>query len=206
MRLGLLFSQFLLVFILGFYLNKLKIYEKIMNYKMALFAVPLVVVFSFDFSGLFNYDNMLETFKALLYWNSRIIVLTSGLVLLVLLFLRKIKIPKNGFAKQIASRSAFIYLAEPLISFIILTYLFMEPDATLFVNGIAFYAYQIVRVIVLLILVPLGFMAFKKLYQKKGLSTNRFTSIRVPWVKHFNLIRRLYSQDMASQVKREREP
>ena len=85
----------------------------------------------------------------------------------MLLFLRKIKIPKNGFAKQIASRSAFIYLAEPLISYIILTYMFMKPDTFIFINGTEFYIYNAVRVVVLLVLVPLGFMALKKLYQKR---------------------------------------
>jgi hypothetical protein len=167
MRLGELFSLFLLVFIFGFFINKFKIYEKIMNFKMAFFAIPLVAVFSLDLSSYFTYNNAVEAFKAQLYWNGRCIILTIGLVLLVLLFLRKIKIPKNGFAKQIASRSAFIYLSEPFISFMILTYVFGKPDNFFFASGIEFYIYQVVRVAVLLVVVPLGLMGWKKLYKNR---------------------------------------
>lgn len=167
MKLGQLFSQFFPVFIFGFFTNKFKIYDRIMSFKMAFFAIPLVAFFSFDLSGLFTYNNEVETFKALLYSDGRSILLTVSLVLLALLFLRKISLPRNGFAKQIAFKSTFIYLSEPFISFVILTYGFMEPDGFLFAGGVMFYLYQVVRIVVLLVAVPLGFMAWKKFNQKR---------------------------------------
>jgi hypothetical protein len=167
-RFGQLFSQFLLVFIFGFYVHKFKIYDRILNFKMAALVIPLVIFFSFDFSGLFTYANVVGGFESQLYFNVRSIVLTLGLVLLALLFLRKMKVPKNGFAKQIASRSAFIYLLEPFISYLILTYIFGASDSFFLYGGIEFYAYQAVRVVVLLFGLPLVFIAWKK-YHKTGL-------------------------------------
>jgi hypothetical protein len=149
-----------------------------MTYKMALFAIPLVLLFSVDLSGFFNYNSELEALKALLYFTGRSIILTTGLVLLTLLFLRKIGIPQNGFAKQVARRSAYIYLLEPVISFIILTYVFMKPDNLFFADGIEFYIYQAVRIVVLLVIVPLGFMGFRKIYPKRTPSQVTTTSGR----------------------------
>jgi hypothetical protein len=167
-RLGQLFSQFLLVFIFGFYVSKFKIYDRIMNFKMAALVIPLVIFFSFNFSGLFTYANVVSGFESQLYFNIRSIVLTLGLVLLALLFLRKIKVPKNGFAKQIATRSAFIYLLEPFISYLILTYIFGASDSFILDGGIEFYAYQAVRVAVLLFGVPLVFIAYRKYHKSKS--------------------------------------
>jgi len=167
-RQGQLFSQFLLVFIFGFYMSKFKIYDRIMNYKMAALVIPLVIFFSFDFSGLFTYANVVAGFESQLYFNVRSIVLTLGLVLLALLLLRKIKVPKNGFAKQIATRSVFIYLLEPFISYLILTYIFGASDSFFLDSGIEFYAYQAVRVAVLLFGVPLVFIAYRKYRKTKS--------------------------------------
>ncbi len=165
-RLGLLFSQFFLVFMFGFWVNKLKIYEKIMSYKTAFFAIPLVLFFSVDLSGMFSYDNQVESLKALLYSNGRIMFLTMGLVLLALLFLRKIRIPKNGFVKFVASKSAFIYLGEAFVSFLLVTLLFGVTEIY-FAQGALFWTFQAVRVVVLLVLVPLGYKALKTSYQKR---------------------------------------
>ncbi len=167
LRLGALFTQFLLVFVFGFYVNKFHLYDRMMTYKMAVVAVPLVAFFSFDFLNYFTFDvTWLEDFEANLYFNARSIILTLGLVLLVLLFLRKVKVPKNGFAKKIASKSAFIYLSEPFISFLILAYGFGLPDAFL-ADGPVFYLYQAVRTVALLVGVPLAFMAWKKISQRR---------------------------------------
>jgi hypothetical protein len=161
-RLGQLFSQFLLVFMFGFFLNKLKVYDRFMSFKMAAIVISLVIFFSFDFSGFFTYTNITNAFQAQLYFNIRSIVLTLGLVLLTLLFLRKIRVPKNGFGKKIATKSAFIYLSEPFISFLILTYVFGASDGLVFDGGIGFIVYQTVRVVVLLLGVPFLFMAWEK--------------------------------------------
>jgi hypothetical protein len=167
MRLGQLFSEFLLVFVVGFWVNKLKIYTKIISFKMAYFAVPSVALFAFNFSSLFNYGNAVSAFMAYTYSFSRIIIFSLALVLLTLLFLRKTKVKQNSFIKLIASKSAYIYLAEPLISYAILRLVIGQPD--IFVaNGADFYIYLITRIVVLLVLLPLGFMAGTKLYQKRA--------------------------------------
>lgn len=161
-RLGELFTQFLLVFSFGFFINKLKLYEKILNYKMAAIAIPVVIFFAMDLTYLVSGNPWLSQ----LYFNLRTILLTAGLVLLSLLLLRKLHVPKNGFAQQIAKRSAYIYLAEPLISFAILSLIFNMPD-TFFASGPLFYLYQGVRIVMCIILVPLGFMLFRKNIKQK---------------------------------------
>ncbi|MCW4045180.1 MAG: acyltransferase [Candidatus Bathyarchaeota archaeon] len=173
LRLGELFSQFLIVFLVGFYVNKLNMYERIMNYKTAFLSILLVAVFSFDFSEFFNYSNPAEAFKASLYLDTRIIMLTMGLVLIMLLFFRKAGVGKNGFIKEISSRSAFIYLSEPFLSFLILSYLFNKPDNVLFTDGAEFYLYQVVRVLVFFVLIPFTGMALKKAYEKRNAANSR---------------------------------
>lgn len=80
LRLGALFSQFLLVFVFGFYVNKFHLYDRMMSYKLAAVALPLVVFFSFDFSNYFSFDvSALESFEANIYFNARSIILTLGL-------------------------------------------------------------------------------------------------------------------------------
>jgi fucose 4-O-acetylase-like acetyltransferase len=163
LRLGELFSQFLLVFAFGFYIHKLNLYEKILNYKMAAIAIPIVIFFAIDLTYLVSGNPWLSQ----LYFNLRTILLTTGLVLLSLLLLRKLHVPKNGYAQKIAKRSAFIYLAEPFISFVILSLVFSMPD-TFFASGPLFILYQGVRIVICIILVPLGFMLLKNIKQKNG--------------------------------------
>ncbi len=178
MRLGQLFSEFLLVFMVGFWVNKLKIYSKIMSSKMAYFAVPSATLFAFNFSSFFNYNNGVNAFDAFMYSDSRIIIFSIALVLLALLFLRKSKVRQNSFITLIASKSAFIYLAEPFISYAILRLVFGQTEI-FFADGTAFYFYQAVRIVVLLVLLPLGLMAGTQLYKKKGIcAINCFATIR----------------------------
>ena len=166
MRLGELFSEFLLVFMIGFWVNKLQIYSKIMSSKMAYFAVPSAAVFAFNFSSFFNYNTGVNAFDAYIYSDGRIIILSIALVLLTLLFVRKSKVPQNSFVKLIASHSAFIYLSEPFISYAILR-LVMGQTAIYVADGTTFYVFQAVRVVVLLVLLPLGIMAGTRLYLKR---------------------------------------
>ena len=93
------------------------------------------------------------------YFNCRSIMLTLSLVLLTLMILRKIKIPIHGLGKQMVDRSAFIYLSEPFISFVILNYVFGQMKC-FSINDIMFFIYQAARIVVLLIIIPLGFMAW----------------------------------------------
>jgi fucose 4-O-acetylase-like acetyltransferase len=50
LKLDSLFSQYLLVFVFGFYVSKFGLYQKLVSPKMAIVAVPLVAFFAFDFS------------------------------------------------------------------------------------------------------------------------------------------------------------
>jgi hypothetical protein len=160
MKLGKNFSQYLLVFTIGFWLSKLRIYEKVMRFRTAYVAVPLVALFSIDLSGLFNENTAIETLMSLLYSNARSIVLSLSVILLVLLFLRKIKIPKNRYVELIAETSIFIYLSEPFFSYGLRRYVFGQP-IIYFASGADFYLYVIMRGAILFVLLPLVYKVIK---------------------------------------------
>jgi hypothetical protein len=161
LKLDSLFSQYLLVFVIGFYVSKFGLYEKLVNPKMAFVAVPLVAFFAFDFSGYFNYNTILNALQAQLYFNCRSVLLTMGMVVLALIALRRVKMPVKGLAKQIADHSALIYLYEPFVSFLILNYGFGQGEI-LVADSLTFYLYQATRITVLLIAIPAGFMLWNK--------------------------------------------
>jgi fucose 4-O-acetylase-like acetyltransferase len=169
LKLGLLFSEFIFVFMIGFWINKLKLYQKVVSKKTAFFAVLLIVLLAYDLSNLFNFNSAVQAFKALVYTNIRIVGLSLSAVLLALLFLRKIEINKNRFVRRIARRSAFVYLSEPFISFLILHLMFQVPEIYVS-DGLLFIIYQFARVMVLLFLLPLFFIAVSD-YLKKRAST-----------------------------------
>jgi hypothetical protein len=153
LKLGLLFSQYFLVFMIGVWLNKLGLYEKVMGVKTALVTVPLIALFALDLSNLFTFDNATETLKAILYSNGRSIILSLSAVLLVLLLLRKLKFPRNRFVELITTTSIFIYLLDPFFGFVVSNYVFGQP--TMYVSaGVAFYLYLIARIFILLVLLP----------------------------------------------------
>ena len=176
LRIDALFNQYLLVFVFGFYINKFGLYEKLLNYKMAFVAVPIVAFFAVDLSSLFNYNTALNAFTAQLYFNCRSMMLGMGFVVLALIILSRIKVPVNGLARQIADHSAFIYLSEPFISFLILTYVFGMGEA-MFASGITFYLYQATRIVVLLFAIPLAFLAWQ--CRPKMMFANTMAKIRV---------------------------
>ena len=160
MKLGKDFSQYLLVFTIGFWLSKLRIYEKVMRFRTAYVAVPLVALFSIDLSGVFNENTAIETLMSLLYSNARSIVLSLSVILLVLLFLRKIKIPKNRYVELIAETSIFIYLSEPFFSYGLRRYVFGQP-IIYFASGADFYLYLIMRGAILFVGLPLVYKVIK---------------------------------------------
>jgi hypothetical protein len=143
---------------------------------MAFVAVPLVAFFAFDFSGYFNYNNILNAFQAQLYFNCRSVLLTMGLVVLALITLRKVKMPVRGLAKQIADHSALIYLYEPFVSFLILNYGFGQGQI-FFADSLTFYLYQATRITVLLIVIPAGFLLWNN--RKNLPSLNLFSRSRL---------------------------
>ena len=159
-KLGKDFSQYLLVFMIGFWLSKLKMYEKVMRFRIAYVAVPLVALFSVDLSGLFNVNTAIETLMSQLYSNGRSIILSLCVILLVLLFLRKIKIPKNRYVELIAETSIFIYLTEPFFSYVLRRYVFGQPEIY-FAAGADFYLYVIMRGAILFVLLPLVYKVIK---------------------------------------------
>lgn len=169
LKLDSLFSQYLLVFVFGFYISKFGLYEKLVRPKTALIAMPLVAFFIFDLSGYFNYNNILNALQAQIYFNCRSVLLTMGLVILALIVLRKIKMPIKGLGKQIADHSILIYLYEPFISFIILNYGFGQGEV-FFASGLMFYLYQATRITVLLVIIPFGFMLWSSRKRLAGVS------------------------------------
>ena len=160
-----LFSQYFLVFMIGVWFNKLGMYEKVMNFKTAVVTVPLVALFALDFSSLFTFNNTTEMLKALLYSNGRSMILSLSAILLVLLFLRKTRFPRNRFVELIATTSIFIYLLDPFFGFILSDYVFGQP--TVYVaDGAAFYLYQIARIFILFVLLPPAIKAIRGYIKK----------------------------------------
>ena len=161
LKLGLLFTQYFLVFMIGGWLNRLKLYEKVMNVRTAVVTVPLVVLFSFDFSSLFNFNNATNTLGALLYSNGRSIILSLSAVLLVLLVMEKSGFPRNRFVESVAATSIFIYLLDPFIAYLLSNYVFGQPTMFL-AAGADFYVYQVARIFILLALLPLVVNGIRK--------------------------------------------
>lgn len=165
LKLGLLFTQYFLVFMIGFWINKLKIYERAMSFKTVFIMAPLVALFSLDFSDLFSFNNTTEALEHLLYSNGRSIVLCLSAVLLVLFILRSLRVPRVRLVELAATTSVFIYLIEPFSSYMISNYVFQQPTIY-FAAGGQFYLYQITRIVVLLVLLPLMVKAVKNTPKK----------------------------------------
>ena len=166
LKLGLLFSQYFLVFMIGVWLNKLGIYSKVMSVKTAVVTIPLIALFALDLSYLFTFDTAVETLIALLYSNGRSIILTLSGVLLTLIILRKLKFQRNRFVELIAAASIFIYLLDPFFGFLLSNLVFAQP--TMYVSdGVAFYLYLIARIFILLILLPPVVNAIRCYVRKK---------------------------------------
>jgi surface polysaccharide O-acyltransferase-like enzyme len=172
MKLGQVFSQYFMVFMIGVWFNKFKMYERVMDFKLAYVAAPLFVFFLPNLSNLLTSSNATDTLSFLFYSNGRSIVLSVSAILLVLLFMRKLTFPRNRFVELIAATTVLIYLMEPFCSFILRSYIFGQFNIY-FSSGVEFYLYQIARVAVLLVLLPLAAKAFKNTYQKRFLLLNR---------------------------------
>ena len=165
MKLGQVFSQYFLVFIIGVWFNEFKMYERAINFKTAFVMFPLVAFFSLNFSNLFTFNNATEALKSLLYSNGRSVVLSLSAILLVLILLRKLKAPRNRFVELVATTSVLIYLIEPFASYMLRTTVFGQLTIY-FAAGAEFYLYQITRIAALLVLLPLVVKAIKN-YQPK---------------------------------------
>ena len=165
MKLGQVFSQYFLIFIIGGWFNEFKMYERFIKFKTAFVVFPLVAIFSLNLSNLFTFSNTTEALKALLYSNGRSVVLSLSAILLVLIILRKLKAPSNRFVELVATTSVLIYLIEPFASYILRTIVFGQLTIY-FAAGAEFYLYQIARIAALFVLLPLVVKAVKN-YQPK---------------------------------------
>jgi len=80
--------------------------------------------------------------------------------------LRKLEFPRNRFVELIAATSVLIYLMEPFCSYMLRRFIFGQT--TVYVaSGAEFYLYQIARVAVLLVILPLAVKTAKGAYQKR---------------------------------------
>jgi hypothetical protein len=189
MKPGQLFSQYFLVFMIGVWLNKLKMYKETLNFRTALAAVPLIALFSLDFSYLFTFNNAIQALQALLYSNIRSLILSLSAVFLVLIFLQKLKISRNRFVESIAMASIFIYLLDPILAYTVSYYVFGQPTMY-FTAGTEFYLYLTVRIFILLALLPLVVKAIRSYIKKpksskpqSGMAVQPRTSMLESYVK-----------------------
>jgi hypothetical protein len=159
-KLGLEVSQYLLVFTVGFWLNKLRMYDRLLSFKTAYVAAPLAALFSIDFSSLFNTINASQTFLSLLYFTGRSVILSICVIVLVLTFLRKLSFPYLQYIELIAKVSIFIYLTEPIVSYAIRLSVFGQTTIY-FASGADFYIYIAIRIAVLFIALPLVLKVIK---------------------------------------------
>lgn len=182
LKFGLLFTQYFLVFMIGFWLNKFRIYERVLRFRTVIIMAPLVALFSVDVSDWFSFNSATEALEHLLYSNVRSIVLSLSAVLLVLLILRRSRIPRVHLVELIAAASAFIYLIEPLSSYLISNYVFQQ-STIYFASGGQFYIYQIMRIGVLLVLLPFMVKAVKNTPRKLTLAVKNEPQPSAPYYR-----------------------
>ena len=177
LKLGQVFSQYFLIFIFGFWLNKFSKYEKITKTKISLILIPLIVLFSIDFSNFFSYETTIEALKYLLYSNGRSVIFSLSAILLVLLILRKIKIPRNSFVEWISRISILIYFLDPFFGYVISNYVFMKSNIT-FQNGLIFWYFILLRIVVLFFILPFILSSLNKLLGRNQLL------VKIKKIKH----------------------
>jgi surface polysaccharide O-acyltransferase-like enzyme len=187
MKLGQVFSQYFLVFMIGVWFNEFKMYERIMNFKAAYVAVPLFAVFLPSLSTLFTANNAADALTFFVYSHGRSIILSLSAIFLVLLLLRKLVFPRNRFVELIAATSVVIYLMEPFCSYLLRSYVFGQTTIY-FASGLDFYLYQILRITVLLVLVPLVVKAAKTTYQNHLIPLS-------PNFRFFNVLKNKFAKD-----------
>ncbi len=154
-KLGWAFSQYLLVFMTGFWLNKCDACDKIVKSNALVIVFMFTIIFfSVNLSYFFVSNNLIEILKYQLYVNTRTFALSLSVIFLAAHFIRT-RVRGNRFITLIAKQSLLIYLVEPLVSTFASNYIFNKP--TLYaVTGLEFYSFQLVRFALLFILLPLA--------------------------------------------------
>jgi len=170
LRLGQVFSQYFLIFIVGFWLNKFSLYEKVTKLRIGLIMVPLVALFSIDLSNFFNFNTTTEALKYLLYSNGRSIIFSLSTVILVLIILKRLNVPNNRFVEWIATISILVYFMDPLFNYLISNYVFGQP-VIYFVEGLEFWFYILFRIGALFVMLPITIKVINNLFIRIRLSS-----------------------------------
>ncbi len=179
-KLGLVFNQFFLVFMLGFWLRKFGLYERLLGVKTALIAVPLFAIFWFDISHLLAFKNFLESLTFYLYFNVRSMILALS-VIFVFLAIVKGRLHSNTIIESIAKVSILIYLSEPFISYLLRSLIFGGELHIYLSETDDFIIYQGLRIFILFGVYPLIYLVFKKrgffekISHKLNLNGSRFS-------------------------------
>jgi hypothetical protein len=156
------FSQYILVFMFGYFINKLKIYPKIVNLKAAVLAVPVLLLFSFDITSMFNTGNLFGNLGGNIYFSLRSVALGLSVIIISLFLMRKGKLSSNRLIDSIAKLSIIIYLSEAFVSYLLRTLFFGGQLEILLSNMTQFIAYEAVRFVILFLLFPLVYILIKK--------------------------------------------
>jgi fucose 4-O-acetylase-like acetyltransferase len=160
-KLGLVFNQFFLVFMLGFWLRKFGFYERLVGVKTALLAVPLFALFWFDISNLLSFKSFFESLAFYLYFNVRSMILALS-VIFVFLTIAKGRLHSNTIIESIAKVSILIYLSEPFISYLLRSIIF-GGDLHIYLSETEdFILYQALRIFILFGVYPLLYFVGKK--------------------------------------------
>jgi surface polysaccharide O-acyltransferase-like enzyme len=161
LKLGIVFSQFFLVFMFGFWLNKFCLYERLVRFKILFLAIPLFVLFWFDFSSTISFSSPLSSLEHYLYFNIRSMILGLS-VIFIFLTLVKGRLSANKVIESIAKVSLLIYLSEPFVSYLLRNLIFGGQLHIYFSDTDHFILYQAVRIAFLFGLLPLLYVAAKK--------------------------------------------
>ncbi|MCW4017687.1 MAG: acyltransferase [Candidatus Bathyarchaeota archaeon] len=160
-KLGLVFNQFFLVFMIGFWLRKFGLYERLVGFKTALLAIPLFALFWFNISSMFSLQGFLNSFAYYLYFNVRSMILGLS-VIFVFLAIAKGRLHNNTIIESIAKVSILIYLSEPFISYLLRNLIFGGELHIYLSETEDFILYQALRLFILFGVYPLLYVAGKK--------------------------------------------
>jgi hypothetical protein len=164
-KLDIRFSQYILVFMFGFWLNKFNIFQKIAGHKIAVATVPFFVLFLFDAPSFFNTSNLLSSLGYYIYFNVRSIALSLSII--IILFSYRDRFTSNKLIDSIAKISILIYLSEAFVSYVIRNQFFNGQLDILVSNTPQFISYEAARVCILFLFFPLIYVLVRKFWNPK---------------------------------------
>jgi hypothetical protein len=175
-KLGLVFNQFFLIFMLGYWLSKFNLYERVVRLRTAPLAVFLFVLFWFDISSTFSFTGVFNSLAHFLLFSVRSMVLGLS-VIFIFLAIAKGRVHSNILIESTAKVSILIYLSEPFISYLLRNLIFSGQLHIYISNTDDFILYQVLRIAILFGVYPLLYIKGKKsgLFSK---ISNRLSLIR----------------------------